>query len=169
MDRTSYVIRSHSGEYWDLSPPLWKSLQFIPGWCKSTYILVSIQYSCSTWCHHKSYEALIYYSGHYTWPSGLVWLSRGRVRCLVILEMIHHILVGKIHGNDIDTWHECGSCDSVCIRYKWMIISCIHSTTRWICIYTWKNKLVSSNDDKWDTGDRRYYTSVGWRSMVNIC
>ena len=36
-------------------------------------------------------------------------------------------------------------------------------------VYSSYNKVVVPNDDKWDTGDRRYYTSVGWRSMVNIC
>ena len=106
VGRTSYVIGLHSREYWDLPPPLWKSLQFIPGWCKSTYILVSIQYSWSTWCHHRSCEALGYRSGHSTWLCGLAWLLPVSVKPLTISERIHHILVRKDHGKNIHT--RCG-------------------------------------------------------------
>ena len=46
----------------------------------------------------------------------------------------------------------------------------LHPLCYKISVYTsMKEQGCSSNNDKWDTGDRRCYTSVGWRSMVNIC
>ena len=126
---------------WNLSQSLWNHSQSLPECWKSTYMLGPIWHHICTWCHRRPFWALIHHSSSSTWFCSLAWLLCVHVKPPTISERINYTLIRKDHGKDIHTWHECCSCDIMCIKCKWMIISYIHSSARWGFIYAYNSKF----------------------------